>query len=75
MLFNLVFARNIILSGFFFFFLIRRLNFLIPAVTKQLFNTTTAELVISTVIPHKEKKAEMETHSLLEETKVSKCSI
>ena len=71
MLFNLVFANNTILSSFFFFFLIIDLCLLIPAVIKQIFNLI-AELIIPTVIPTKEAKAEMETHPATVETKISK---
>ena len=55
MLFNLGFANNIILSCFFFFFLIIDLYFLIPAVIAQIFNPI-AELVIPIGIPSKQAK-------------------
>ena len=74
MLFNLDFANNTILSCFLFFFLIIDLYFLIPVVIAQIFNFI-AELVIPIGIPTKEAKAEMETHSLTVEIKISKCSI
>ena len=45
MLFNLGFAKNIILSCFFLFFFFIRLHCLIPAVITQIFNPI-AELVI-----------------------------
>ena len=74
MLFHLDFANNTILSCLFFFFLVIDLYFLIPAVITQIFNPT-AELVILIQIPTKEAKAEMETHPLTVEIKISKCSI
>ena len=48
--------------------------FLIPAAIAQMFNTN-AELLILTGIPAKEGKAEMETHSVIVESKINKCSI
>ena len=48
--------------------------FLIPPVLNQIFNPT-ADLVIPTGIVTTEAKAEMETHSVFVETKISKCSI
>ena len=62
-IFNLVFVNNIILSRFFFFFLIIELQFSIPAVTVQIF-IFTGELVIPIGIPTKELKVETETHSV-----------
>ena len=53
MLFNLDFAKNTILSYFFFIFL------LIPAAIAQMFNTI-AELVTPIVITSKEAKFETE---------------
>ena len=70
MLFNLDFANYIILSCFFLFFLFIDLNFIIPAVVTQIFNPV-AELVIPIGIPTKEAKAEMETHSVIAEIKIS----
>ena len=64
MLFNLDFARNTILSCFFFFFLIIDLYFLIHAARVQIFNPI-AELVILTVIQSKEAKAEIEIHPVI----------
>ena len=52
--FNLVFANNTILHGF-FFFLILDLYFLIPEVAAQVFNPT-AELEITIGIPSKKAK-------------------
>ena len=46
------------------------LYFLIPAVTRQIFNPT-AEFIIPIRIPSKEAKAEMETHPLTAEIKIS----
>ena len=77
MLFNLFFANDIILSCFFFFFLIIDLYFLIPADIAQIFNSI-AELVITRRIPKrniKEAKAEIEIHPIAVETKIRKCSI
>ena len=58
----------------FFFYLIIDLYFLIPAVITQIFNPI-AELLIPIGIPTKEAKAEMETHPVTVEIKISKCSI
>ena len=71
-LFQLVFAKNTILSCF--FFVIINLCFLIPAVIKQIFNPT-AELVIPTGIPTREAKAEFQSQSVKVEAKISKYSI
>ena len=60
MLFNLDFAKNTILSCFFFFFLVIDLCFLIPTVIRQTFNPI-VQLAIPTGIPTKEAKAEIET--------------
>ena len=73
-LFNLDFANNTILSIFFFFFLIINLYFLIPAVIAQIFNRI-MELITPIGIPTKETKAEMETHLVTVEPKITKCSI
>ena len=67
MLCNLDFSNNI-LSWFFFFFLIIYLNYLIPEVIAQMFNTV-AESVIFIGIPTKEAKAEMETYPVIVEAK------
>ena len=74
MLFNLDFSNDTILSCFFFLLLIIELFFLIPAVIRQIFNPT-AELIMPTVIPTKEAKAEMEAHPVTVKTKISYCSI
>ena len=58
----------------FFFFWFIDLYFLIPAVVAQFFYST-VELVIPTGIPTKEEKAEMETHPVIGEAKICKCSI
>ena len=55
-------------------FLFIDLYFLIPAVTTQIF-TPIAELAILIEIPTNEAKTEMETYSVIEEMKISKCSI
>ena len=47
---------------------------LIPAGVTQIFNTM-AELVIPIGIPTTEVKAEIETHPVTVEIKISKCSI
>ena len=73
-LFNLDFAKNTILSSFFFFFLIINLYFLISTIIAQIFYPI-AELVIHIGIPIKEAKSEMETHPLIVEAKIRKCSI
>ena len=74
MLFNFDFANNTISSCFFFFFLIIYLYFLIPAVIAQTFHPI-AELITPIGIPTKEAKAEMETHPVIVEPKIRKCSI
>ena len=74
MLFDLGFAKNTILSSFFFFFLIFDLYFLIPAVITQIFDLI-SEIVIPIGIPTKEGKTEMEAHPVTAEIKTSKCSI
>ena len=63
MWFNLDFANNAILSCYFFFFLIIKSYFLIPAVITKIFNPI-AELVILIGIPSKEVKAEIEIHEV-----------
>ena len=45
-LFNLVFAKNTILSRLFFFFLIIDLHFLIAAIIAQIFNPVTELLIL-----------------------------
>ena len=74
MLFNLDFANNTILSCFFFFFLNIDLYFIILAVIAHIFNPI-VELAIPIGIPTKEEKAEMETHPVVVEAKIRKCSI
>ena len=68
MLFSLDFAKNTILSCFFFFFLIIDLYFLIPAVIAYIYNPI-AELVIPIRILSKEAKAEIELHPVSAEAK------
>ena len=70
MLSDVDFASKTLLSYFFFFFL----NILIAAVIAQLFNPI-AEPVIPTGIPTEEAKAEIETHPVIVEPKIRKCSI
>ena len=60
MLFNLSFANNIILSCFFFFFLINDLYFLVPSVIAQIC-IPTAEPEIPTKTVNNEANAEIET--------------
>ena len=67
-LFNLDFAKNIILSCFFFFFLIIGLYLLISV---EIFNTT-ANLVVLVGIPIKETKTEIEIHPVNVEAKTQK---
>ena len=82
MLFNLDFANNNILSGFFFFPLIVNLYFLVSAVITQIFNPI-ADLLIPTgmskekmEIEEMKAKEEMEIHLVTVEIKIiSKCSI
>ena len=73
MLFNLDFANDIVLSCFFLFFLFIDLHFITPAVITQIFNPV-AELVIPIGLPTKEAKAEMETHPVIVESKISENS-
>ena len=74
LLFNSDFGNNTILSCFFFYFWIIDLFFLIPAITVQIFNHV-AGLVNPIGIPSKEAKAEIETHPIIVEAKIRKCSI
>ena len=71
MLFNLDFANNTILQCFFFFFLFIDLYFLITAVIAKMFNPIEIPIEILT----KKPKPEMETHPLIVEPKIRKCSI
>ena len=70
MLFNLDFARNTVLSCFFFLFI--DLCFLIPAAIARSFNHI-AELGITIGMPSKEAKAEIEIHPVIVEAKIRKC--
>ena len=70
MLFNLDFA-NYTISSRSFFFLIIDLYFLIPAVIAQILNPT-AELVIPIKTQIKEAKAEIKTHPVSVDIKISK---
>ena len=56
------------------FFVTIDLYFIIPAVITQIFNPI-AELIIHIGIPTKEAEAEMETHPVTVQIKISKCSI
>ena len=73
MLFNLDFANNIILSCFFFFFLIIDLYLLISVAIAQIFNPI-AELVIAIERLSKDVKAKSEMSLVIVETKI-RCSI
>ena len=57
-----------------FFFLTVHLYYLIPAVISQNF-ISAAELAVPTGISTKEVIAEMETHPVTVEGKISKCSV
>ena len=70
MVFNLVFANNIILSCFFLSFLIVDLSIL--AITAQILNPF-AELVIPKGIPTKEPNVGIETQLVTAEAKIGKC--
>ena len=74
---DLDFADSTILSCFFFFFLIIDLcidlYFLILAVITHIFNPI-EELIFPIGIPTKEAKAEIETHTVIVEAKIRKCS-
>ena len=59
---------------FLFFFLIIDLSFLITAVITQIF-IAAATLAIPTGIPTKEAKAEIETHAVTVEARISKSSV
>ena len=69
MLFDLDFAKNIILSCFCFFFSITDLYFLISAAFAQIFNPV-AEFVFPIGISGREAKAEIEKHPVNVEAKV-----
>ena len=73
MAFNLFFANKMILL-YFFSFLIIDLCFLIPAVIAQNFYSN-AELVMPIEIQTKGSKAEIETHPIIADAKIDKCSI
>ena len=74
MLFNLDFANNIILSCFFFLFLIIDLYFFIPAAIAHFFNLI-AELVIPIGMPNKEAKEETEIYPVTAKAKIRKYSV
>ena len=69
-IFNLDFAKNTILSRFFFFFLIIDLYFLIPPVITQIVNPI-AELAIPRGISTREGKAEMVIDAVIVGIKIS----
>ena len=59
---------------FLFLLLIIDLNFLIPAVITQLF-IVAAELAMHARISNKKPKSETETHPVILDAKISKCSV
>ena len=59
---------------FLFLLLIIDLNFLIPPVITQLF-IVAAELAMHARIPNKKPKSETETHPVILDAKISKCSV
>ena len=73
MLFNLSFVKNAVFHILFFFFLIIYFYFLIIAIIAQFFNPTVELVILIEML--KEAKAEIETHPVILETKISKCSI
>ena len=74
MLINLDFVANIILSCFFYFFLINDIYFLILAAIAQILNPM-VEPVILIGIPSKDAKAEIELYPVMVEAKIRKSSI
>ena len=74
MLFSLDFAGNTILTCLFFCFLFADLCLLIPAVIAQ-FVKLIAKLAMTTGIPIKEAKEEMDSHQVTVETKLKMCSV
>ena len=74
MLINLDFVANIILSSFFYFFLINDIYFLILAAIAQILNPL-VEPVILIGIPSKDAKAEIELYPVMVEAKIRKSSI
>ena len=72
MVLNLVFVNNTISSCFFFLFKLIDLYTLIPEIIARIFNPT-AELIVPIGILTEEVKAEMETHPVTAEVKISKC--
>ena len=69
-IFNLDFANDNNLLGFFFFFLVIDLYFLVPAFVTQIFNPV-EELLLSIRATTKEAKAEMGTHPVTIKTNIS----
>ena len=74
MLINLDFVANIILSSFFYFFLINDIYFLILAAIAQILNPL-VEPVILIGIPSKDAKAEIELYPVMVEAKIRESSI
>ena len=72
--FNLAFAISTVTSCFSLFFLSINLYFLIPVVIELFFNPI-AKLAMPTRTRTKEAKAEIETHPVTAEHKISKCAI
>ena len=73
MVFSLVLANNDTLLRVFFYLLIIDLQFLISAVIAQLFNPI-EELLTRIGIPIKGAKRKTETHPVITESKIRKCS-
>ena len=71
MVFNLVFASNTILSSFVFCSLNIDLYFLIPAVITQIFHPP-VKLAMPIAQSTNEAKAEIKTHPMIVESKISK---
>ena len=74
--FSLDFANNTILSGFFFYFFIIELYFIIPLATSFINIFYCIEkFVIPIGIQIKEAKAEIEKHPLIVDAKIRTCSV
>ena len=73
MLFNLSFVKKSVFYILFFFFLIIYLYFLVVPINAQIFNPIVEFVILIEIL--KEAKAEIETHPVIIETKISKCLI
>ena len=69
MLFSLSFVKNAVVHILFFFFLFIYLYFLIIATIAQIFNPIVKLVLLTEIL--KEAKAEIETHPVIAETKIS----